>query len=121
MKHLRIDRSIVAAAVVAALLAVWQLSGVLPRDTGQATEPPAARNSAAGEAVSVRVRTVSARPYKSSLTIRGRTEAVRKVRVRAEVEGVVTELPVLKGGEVKAGDVICQLSIDSRQARLEQA
>ncbi|MFP4003674.1 MAG: efflux RND transporter periplasmic adaptor subunit [Alphaproteobacteria bacterium] len=121
MKRLRIDRSIVAAAVVAALLAAWQLSGLLPRDTGLASETRAAEEVAAPAAVSVRVRTLSARPHKSDLTVRGRTEAVRKDSVRAEVEGVVTELPVAKGGAVKAGDVICQLSIDSRQARLEQA
>jgi len=122
MKRLRIDRSIVIAAVVAALLAAWQLSGFLPRNSdaeGKAPDP--ARGAGAEDHVSVRVRSVLARPRQADLTIRGRTEAIRKVSVRAEVEGVVTALPVEKGGVVKAQDVLCELSIDSRQARLEEA
>lgn len=121
MKRLRIDRSVVAAVVVAALLAAWQLSGLLPRDAGQASEVSDTQPSEDDGLVRVRVQTITALPHRSNLTIRGRTEAVRKVSVRAEVEGLVTKLPVPKGGEVNAGDILCQLSIDSRQARLEQA
>lgn len=120
MRRLRIDRSVVTAAVVAALLAAWLFSGLLPRDRGGNGNGEAAA-PAPGDHVRVRVRTVTAEARKADLTVRGRTEALRKVSVRAEVEGVVTSLPVPKGGEVKEGDVICELSLDSRQARLQEA
>lgn len=120
MGRASVNRSVVFALVAAALLGLWLLSGQLPGSNGadSARKQPSA---AEASLVSVRVRTLDASPRKSDLIIRGRTEAQRKVAIRAEVEGIVEALPVEKGKGVSEGDVICRLSIDSRQARLDEA
>jgi multidrug efflux system membrane fusion protein len=59
------------------------------------------------------------RPY--DVVIRGRTQATRTVVVRSETAGNVAETPVLQGGFVKQGQVLCRLAVDARQAALDQA
>ena len=54
-------------------------------------------------------------------TIRGRTQANRTVVVRSETSGVVAQTPVLQGSSVKAGALLCRLSVDARQASLAEA
>lgn len=52
---------------------------------------------------------------------RGRTQATRTVVVRSETSGIVAQAPVLQGTAVKAGQVLCRLAVDARQASLDQA
>jgi multidrug efflux system membrane fusion protein len=59
------------------------------------------------------------RPY--DVVIRGRTQATRTVIIRSETAGVVAAAPVLQGTYVKAGQVLCRVSVDARQAALDQA
>lgn len=59
------------------------------------------------------------RPYE--IALRGRTQATRAVTVRSETSGVVAATPVLQGSTVKAGQVLCRLAVDARQASLDQA
>jgi multidrug efflux system membrane fusion protein len=59
------------------------------------------------------------RPY--DVVVRGRTQATRTVVVRSETSGVVAAAPVLQGTTVKAGQVLCRLAVDARQAALDQA
>ena len=59
------------------------------------------------------------RPY--TVAIRGRTEAAREVSVRSETAGVVAQTPAREGGFVSRGTVLCRLSVDARQAALDQA
>ena len=42
------------------------------------------------------------------LVIRGRTEAIRKVEVRAEVNGGVISEPRLKGSRIKENETLCE-------------
>lgn len=53
--------------------------------------------------------------------VRGRTQATRTVVVRSETAGVVAAAPVLQGSAVKQGEVLCRISVDARQAALDQA
>jgi len=53
--------------------------------------------------------------------VRGRTEAVRMVEVRAETEGRVAEVAVERGDPVEAGQVILRLTLEDRPARLKEA
>jgi multidrug efflux system membrane fusion protein len=55
------------------------------------------------------------------VVIRGRTQATRTVVLRSETAGVVAAAPVLQGTYVKAGQVLCRLAVDARQASLDQA
>jgi multidrug efflux system membrane fusion protein len=55
------------------------------------------------------------------VVIRGRTQATRTVVVRSETAGTVADAPVIQGTFVKEGQVLCRLSVDARQAALDQA
>ncbi len=59
------------------------------------------------------------RPY--AVVMRGHTMAARLVSVRSETSGVVAQTPVREGTFVRAGQVLCKLSVDARQASLDQA
>ena len=55
------------------------------------------------------------------VVMRGRTEAARSVVIRSETAGVVAAVPAAEGSFVKQGQVLCRLSVDARQASLDQA
>ena len=69
----------------------------------------------------VRVRTLIASAYSDEVKIRGHTENKRTVEVRAETQGRVVERPVERGTVVAAGDLLCRLAVEDRQARVNQA
>ncbi len=55
------------------------------------------------------------------MILRGHTEAIRKVDVKAETYGRVIELKVEKGDRVEKGAVLARLSPEDRPARLAEA
>src|SRR5579862_4402661 len=55
------------------------------------------------------------------VVVRGRTQATRTVVIRSDTAGVVAQAPVLQGTYVKAGQVLCRIAVDARQAALDQA
>ncbi len=63
----------------------------------------------------------TAEPYVDTLLLRGRTEATRRVDVRAEESGLVISEPLLKGDLVKKGQVLCRIAEGDRQAELTEA
>jgi multidrug efflux system membrane fusion protein len=69
----------------------------------------------------VKVRTLTATNRNATITVRGRTQALHEVDVRAEVEGVVQALHFERGDRVKTGQVLCQLKLNDRGARLAEA
>ncbi len=69
----------------------------------------------------VRVARLTAVPHEALITVRGRTEALHQVDVRAEVDGVVAALHFEKGDRVKAGQVLCELKVNDRAAKAAQA
>lgn len=71
--------------------------------------------------VSVLVQKSVAQPVASGLVLRGRTEAARKIDVRAETSGLVISEPLRKGSFVKAGQVLCRLDPGTREAALLEA
>ena len=60
-------------------------------------------------------------PVETAVTLRGRTEAARRVEVRAETSGLVVSEPLPRGSEVAAGDPLCELSGGVRGAQLAEA
>ena len=115
---MKVKRSYIGAAAIVGVLGLWLLSGVFV-----STEPEAGDTAAVIEQplTNVRATVLDARPYISTVVIRGRTEAIRKVDLRSEIDAQVVALPVEKGGRVKKGDIVCRLSVDDRQARLDEA
>lgn len=69
------------------------------------------------------VQTMTVDPVQRTYTvsIRGRTEAARTVIVRSETAGVVASTPAREGAFVGRGQVLCRLSVDARQAAVDQA
>ena len=62
-----------------------------------------------------------AQAFAQPLKVRARSEANRKVLVRAQISGLVAAVPVVEGALVAAGDIICQLATEDRQLRFEEA
>jgi multidrug efflux system membrane fusion protein len=144
-----IRRSYVVAVVIFLVLAAWVASGEINRfeeiaqlvmpESGKKTAQPAktatkpgaqaARPAQAAEGdkkdakapPTVRVRTITAIVHQQDVIVRGQTQALRKVQVRAETAGKVAAIRADKGKVVKKGDTICELNVDARRAMLEQA
>ena len=55
------------------------------------------------------------------LIVRGRTEAIRKVEVRAEVNGGVISEPRLKGSKIKKNEILCEIAAGTRFVTLNEA
>ena len=70
---------------------------------------------------SVQVRLTPETIRQVQVAMRGRTEAARSVVIRSETAGVVAAVPAAEGSFVKQGQVLCRLSVDARQASLDQA
>ena len=117
-----IQRSYVWAAVIAIVISGWMMSGQIKGDDDLSAEAGANGEATSGDApYVVRAKHFVAKPFVKRLMIRGQTSSLRTVDVRAETGGRVASLPVEKGALVVAGDVLCELEIDARQARLNEA
>ena len=73
------------------------------------------------ESFTVRVASISAQNYQERVRVRGQTKAFRHVDVRAEVPGRVVATPVARGARVEAGDLLCEIAVDTRAADLQEA
>lgn len=62
-----------------------------------------------------------ARPIESGIVLRGRTEALRRVEVRAETTGLIISEPLRRGTIVETGDLLCELDPGTRPAQLAEA
>ncbi len=112
--------SYLIAGAIAVVVGAWLLTGLIGGDG----EPQAVREadvSAEPVVPAVQVRTVVAEARARQLSLFGRTEADRRVEVRAETGGRIVDKVVDKGARVNAGDVIVRLSMDDREARLKRA
>ncbi len=94
---------------------------------GQRTAPPILALPAdvpaggAADVPFVRAARISPRLYAATVRVRGRTEAFRHVEVRAEQAGRIVSDPVPRGARVRAGDTLCEIAVDNRQADLDEA
>lgn len=107
------------ACAIAILAALWIASGFLTGTTTSVTDASADSKPDAAPRVQVALLTASER--NATVTVRGRTQALHAVDVRSEVEGVVEALHFEKGDRVKKGDVLCQIKLNDRGAKLDQA
>jgi multidrug efflux system membrane fusion protein len=115
------------AGAIGAVFVIWLASGQLDAPP----EPPAssiaesnARVAALLEerpATSVRVALIHASEQSRVLTIRGRTQNKRSVVVQSQIEGLMVNRPVERGDQVATGDLLCQISVEDRQARLKES
>jgi membrane fusion protein, multidrug efflux system len=113
-------RSLVLALVITVLAAAWMLTGSVTRSGDTAPALPAAEPAEA-KPMPVRTSILRAEPFTPFIAVTGRTEANRKIEIRAETDGRVVEVTTPKGSHVKAGTIIARLAIEERVARLAEA
>lgn len=114
-------RSYIIATAFAFLIGAWVLSGQIGQSQSNGDETDVQEGSDTASYVAVKARVFTAEPRTRSLTIRGQTQAIRKVDVRAETSGTVIGLPVEKGAQVAKGDILCELSLNARDAKFAEA
>jgi multidrug efflux system membrane fusion protein len=68
----------------------------------------------------VRVAELAASERSATITVRGRTQALHAVDVRAQIEGVVKAIHFEKGQKVRTGDVLCEIDVNDRSAKVAQ-
>jgi len=108
-----------AAVVILILVVLWVGSGFFGgRHQEQGASDAAATNN---DISRVQVMTLAGSPRDATLTVRGRTQALHWVDTRAQVDGIVKAIHFEKGDRVKAGDVLCELMVNDRGAKLDQA
>ncbi len=105
------------ALMIVAALVVYLVGGMVFR-----TPPEPVQTADPDDSVfSVRTMASTAVLYDEDITVRGHSEALRKVDLRAELEGRVIATPVDRGATVKAGDIICELDSTTQKARVAEA
>lgn len=114
----RVKAPYLIAGLLALFAVLWIASGAIGRKDGA---PPPAPNAVADPMPEVRVRTVKAESRARAVVVAGRTEANRAADLKAETQGRIAEKAVAKGARVKVGDVIVNLAMDDRAARLAEA
>ncbi len=115
-------QSYLIAVVLALAAAGWVVSGQIdPGDGQEAARKPPADLATAQIVPTVRVRTMIALPRQTEVILRGRTEAERKVDIKAETYGRIIELKVEKGERIEKDAIIARLSPEERPARLAEA
>lgn len=121
--------SILSAIAVVAVLyllvierdSLLSFAGVDASATVESDEADADTEMAESNAVSVVVLNSHAQTVDGAVILRGRTEAVRQVELRAETSGRVIGEPLRKGIFVEEGDLMCRLDPGTRQIALDEA
>lgn len=126
MPRFKFRLSNVIAIVIAIAMVAWLGSGVLLREkelTPTIAERNAAFQVASRDAGPTSVRTLisTAQPTSPVVTLRGSTRHERTIMVRTETEGRVQVRPVDRGSRVEQGELLCELAVDDREVRLEEA
>lgn len=114
---MRLKPQYVFIIVVLGVLAIFFIGMSLFSGGKKAEAKPTTANALPSVQVKLTPETVR----EVQVVMRGRTEAARNVIVRSETAGVVAAVPAAEGSFVKAGQVLCRLSVDARQASLDQA
>ncbi len=117
----------ITATIIAILLAAWLASGMLGGEETAKPDTLANQNreqSRVDEDTSptkVRVTVMQASPQERMIKVRGKTENKRTVDVKVELSGTIVKRPVDRGSLVARGDLLCELSIEDRQAALTES
>lgn len=106
------------ATLILVGIVLWVMTGVL--SGGDEANGTTAADSEE-KLFLVNVEHIVADDYVDQVQVRGRTEALRTVELKAEEAGRVIATPIEKGEHVNKGDLICQIAANDREANLAQA
>ncbi len=114
-------RSWFISAGIAALVAVWLVSGQFDEDAPEEATASVITTAAPSQQSSVRVRTQSAEEIMRTIVVNGETAPARVVDIAAETDGRIEYVGVDRGANVDRNAVIVRLDERDRKARLAQA
>lgn len=116
------NASYLIAGSVALAAAAWILSGQVtdPKQSAHADTQKSSK-SVTELLKKVRVRTIRSGPWQREIIIRGRTEASRSVKMRAETASRITKVFAEEGSQVKKGELLVRLDPAERTAALAEA
>ena len=117
-------KSVLIAGFLAVGVVGWVASGQLGANSSQPAEVPSTTEDpgrAENALMAVRVAALEAQPRPKTVIVNGRTEPFRQVRIKAETYGRVNEIMVRRGDQVEEGEVLGQLALDDRAAKLAEA
>ncbi|MFL0811599.1 MAG: efflux RND transporter periplasmic adaptor subunit [Agarilytica sp.] len=112
----KLNSNMKLALAMTAALVLWMLLGLIaegPNDIKIIDETE--------KRFRVEVENIQLETFRKKVNVRGRTEAVRRVRVAAEIDGRIIATPAQEGSFVKQGDALCVLDSEDRELRLAQA
>jgi len=115
------NKSIIIAAVLAIVAFGWILSGQFGSEDSSNANTETDQSEPKLNHMKVRVAEIEAISHTETVKVKGRTEASRKVELRAETQGQVTELYVQRGERVEENKPIANLRADDRPAKLSEA
>lgn len=114
------NKSVITALVLAVLAVGWILTGQFGSDEANNQEDTET-TAASTKTMKVRVADLAAIERTETVDVTGRTEASRKVELRAETEGQVTDIYKHRGERVADGEPIAKIRPDDRPAKLSEA
>ncbi len=117
---LRMKVSYQWAGAIMIIAALWIGSSLLIRPKTEISTESADAKTASTTMPSVRVAALTTTDRAATVTVRGRTQALHAVDVRAEIDGTVKAIHFDKGQRVKTGDVLCEIDINDRGAKVAQ-
>ena len=122
-------KSYILAVAIAVIAAGWILSGEFGggevNGKTPAQQAPSVADNRAEQGVAaltaVRTQSSNAQEHWREITARGHTEAKRKLTVKSEIKGRITEVVVKKGSRVRRGDVLVRIDVADRNAHMAEA
>ncbi len=118
------NKSIIIALSIFATLLLWLASGLITGNGGNDENDSAetvAREKGESPFLSVRVRLLRAQSVVREVTIHGKTDAARKVVIKAETVGRVILVGAERGALVEKGELIARIEMRDRNNRLAQS
>ncbi|WP_250657182.1 efflux RND transporter periplasmic adaptor subunit [Alkalimarinus coralli] len=113
------SRSLIVAIVLTVVAVGWVLSG--SRSAPEAASVDHSAEQAPAEKFKVKVKNIEAELITDNLLLQGQIEAAREIEIKAEVQGIVTRLGKDKGARLNKDDLIVELDVSDRLARLKKA
>ncbi len=112
---MNVSQSVKLAGILVAVIVIYfMVRGMFSTDPVEATTAPESRFAVVTDEIAPRA-------WRAEILIRGRTEAERKVVVRAETPGVIEQTPAILGSQVKQGEALCVIATDARAAQRAEA
>ena len=120
-------KTYITASVVAITIVLWIGSGFLKKESPALPQSVALKNLALEAQkedrplTQVRVSTSYASEQDRSIRVRGQTQPERTVEIQAQISGLVQARPANRGDQVRAGDLLCEITVEDRNANLKEA